>query len=132
MTTPAKAVKVEEFDEQPPDHGRPCIAAFTGDEGRVALHVERDSGRLWLFVAGPAGGERGRLAFGTGRADAVREWVDGDRTGVLAGGTCWLTLRGDVLHVRRARHSRGWSMRFDDAALTVFVRYLREWSRAVR
>lgn len=129
----ATAITVERFDiSAVPDHARPRLAAFTGKEGQINVHCSREDGSLWLFVQGPAGGDRGKLAFGTNRAGYVLAWLDARDNRVLSGGSGWMSEENALIRVGRSGLTRTWRMTFDDAALDEFRTCLRQWAEAVR
>lgn len=125
-------IKVERFDiAAVPDHARPRIASFTGREGQINVHCSREDGSLWLFVQGPAGGDRGKLAFGTNRAGYVLAWLDAHDGRVLSGGSGWMSEENALIRVGRTGLSRTWRMAFNADALSEFRTCLRQWAEAV-
>lgn len=60
-----------------PGSGRPPHFKVSAEEGGVSINFERESGALWLFAYGPAGGDRGAVVFPPRQAEAVKLWVAG-------------------------------------------------------
>lgn len=132
-------VEFERFDiSTVPEHGRPKIVEFRGDEGRLAVHCERDTGALWLFADGPRGGARGTVVFPVRMAERLLSWLeDGARNAAPSTqGVLWLdradegrrtvAVAADAL--RRAR----WRMALDEPATDELLSCLRAWATALR
>ena len=132
-------VEVKRYDiNAAPDSGRPRIVTFTSDAGQLAVHCCRESGALWMFAIGPAGGDRGKVVFGLSRAADVLAWVEDPerRASVLYSLHGWMTIRekaerGDVLTVGQSGWARQWHMPLDDAARDEMLLCMRQWATAV-
>lgn len=121
-----------------PTHGRPRVLALTGREGRLAVHIQRDDGSLWLFASGPKGGDRGKVVVATRVADKLAAWIADECADTFHyTGRGWITLRpgpdGDrTVVVGTSGLSRTWKMRLDPASLAILVECLHGWATAAR
>lgn len=134
-------MEVERFNiDDVPDHGRPRVAEFRDKCGRLAVHVERDSGALWLFAEGPAGGDRGHVVFPVRMAARLGEWIaEGCRNAAPSTSGVFYLDQVDGLTKRRicvaaraglARRSR-WYMPIEGDALDELLLCLRSWSETM-
>lgn len=122
-------VTVERFEPNP-DHGRPKIVSFKGRAGTLAIHVERDSGTLWLYPTGPSGGDRGQVVFSPARAAAAAEWCMAPEE-LLVGVRGWIALRGGVLHVDGGARQR-LHLQLDGESTTALLECVDAWAARAR
>lgn len=129
--------EVERFDvSKVPDHGRPRVVEFSAPEGRLALHVSREDGSLWLFGEGPRGGQHGPAVFPLSMAERMLTWLDGGAQGAAPStmGVVWLDRNEDerkLVIKKDAMHQRGLTMPFDSNAVKELTTALREWATLV-
>lgn len=121
-----------------PTHGRPRIAEIPTTRGALHVHVERDSGCLYIWAMGPRGGSHGPLILRPARAlDVVTDWL-ADRERLIDGGDGWLhfTHNGTSLghRVRMVHSATGrtlWHARMDDAAWDELISVVDAWHEGV-
>jgi hypothetical protein len=120
------SVTIERFAPDP-SHGRPRVMALSSKAGTLNVHVQVEDRSLWLFAVGPAGGNRGDLAFGTKRAGEVLAWTQAPER-PLGGVRGYMVIRNGSLIVGMGGWSRQWQMKLDDAARDELLTWLSEWA----
>lgn len=126
-------IEVEGFTPDP-THGRPRLVEFRGREGRLSVHVERETKALWLFASGPKDGDRGHVVFPVTMAARLVEWLAGGMRNAAPSTTGVLWIEGPradermVVVAKDALHRSKWQMQFDPKAESVLTTLLREWA----
>lgn len=127
-------MKVEHLEPNSED-GRPCIRRFKAKEGELAVHVERDTGALWLFARGPLGGLRWTFPISIARVGEVLRWLDDPGTRLFTAGGVTISIRPGwddspllVIGVRGARGEL--VLPFDEDSYGAFRLCLCEWAAA--
>ena len=122
---------IETFPNPDPTHGRPRLAALSGPEGELAIHVERESKTLWLFANGPKGGDRGKVIVPVRHAGRLVEWIDaGGDQAFGPGGEGYMVLRDGKLVVSVVGWRRSWQIALSDVDREGFLGILRQWAAA--